>query len=339
MGNKARARQTAVAAGVPVVPGSDGLVESFEEAREFAAQAGYPVLVKASAGGGGKGMRVAVDEADLEKQLAAAKNEARAAFGDDSVYLERYIGRPRHIEIQVLCDTHGNAIHLNERDCSIQRRHQKLVEEAPSPALTPELRAEMGAAAVALARAVDYRGAGTVEFLLDQDGSFYFMEMNTRVQVEHPVTEQVTGVDIIAEQLRVAAGLPLKKRSQSEVELRGHAIEFRINAEDPSAGFRPAPGRVEQYLAPGGLGVRVDSHLYPGYSVPPTYDSLIAKLIVWGDTRDQAIARGARALREFTVEGIPTTVPFHQWVLGTDAFATGEVYTDFVERYFTEDQL
>lgn len=336
MGNKARARQTAAEAGVPVVPGSDGPVSSIEEARAFAAQAGYPVLVKASAGGGGKGMRVATDPADLEKQLAAAKNEAAAAFGDDTVYIERYIGRPRHIEIQILADSHGNVIHLFERDCSIQRRHQKLVEEAPSPALDAMTREAMGRAAVSLAHKVGYVGAGTVEFLLDEDGSFYFMEMNTRVQVEHPVSELISGIDIIKEQLRVAAGLPLSSTRQEDVHLNGHAIEFRLNAEDPSAGFRPGPGTITQLIFPGGPGVRIDSHVFQGYTVPPTYDSLIAKVIVWGANRDEAIARGERAMAELVVEGIPTTATFHRQVLASEPFRAGEVYTDYVERHFAQ---
>jgi len=331
MGDKAVARATAAAAGVPTVPGSDGPVESYSEALGFARQVGFPVLIKASAGGGGKGMRVARDEDELKTNLTAAKTEAAAAFGNDTVYLEKYLARPRHVEIQVLADSHGNAVYLFERDCSIQRRHQKLVEEAPSPALSPELRAEMGAAAIKLVRNVDYQNAGTVEFLLDTDGRFYFMEMNTRVQVEHPVTEQITGVDIIKEQIRIAAGLPMRHANQSDIVLRGHAIEFRVNAEDPAHNFRPNPGLIEVFNPPGGFGVRVDSHIYSGYRVPPTYDSLLAKLIVWGETRDEAIARGQRALDEFIVTGIPTTIPFHLQVLENPAFRRGEVYTDFVE--------
>jgi len=331
MGDKAEARATAAAAGVPTVPGSPGPVESYEEALTFAQEVGFPVLVKASAGGGGKGMRVARDAEELRVNLTAAKTEAAAAFGNDTVYLEKYLLRPRHIEFQVLADTHGNAVHLFERDCSIQRRHQKLVEEAPSPALTPELRKSMGDSAVRLVRNVGYVNAGTIEFLLDTDGSYYFMEMNTRVQVEHPVTEQISGVDIIKEQIRIAAGLPMKHANQEDIVLRGHAIEFRINAEDPAHNFRPHPGLVEVFNAPGGFGVRVDSHLYSGYRVPPTYDSLLAKLIVWGETRDEAIARGHRALDEFIVTGIPTTIPFHLRVVDNAAFRRGEVYTDFVE--------
>jgi acetyl-CoA carboxylase biotin carboxylase subunit len=331
MGDKAQARITAMAAGVPCVPGSDGPVDDAEQALGFARDVGFPVLIKASAGGGGKGMRVARDEDELSANLTAAKTEAAAAFGNDEVYLEKYLARPRHVEIQVLADAHGNAVYLFERDCSIQRRHQKLVEEAPSPALDAETRAAMGEAAIELVRNVDYVNAGTIEFLLDTDGRFYFMEMNTRVQVEHPVTEQITGVDIIQEQIRIAAGLPMKHARQEDIVLRGHAIEFRINAEDPAHNFRPHPGTISVFNPPGGFGVRVDSHVYSGYTVPPTYDSLLGKLIVWAETRDEAIARGHRALDEFIVTGIPTTIPFHLRVLDTPAFKRGEVYTDFIE--------
>jgi acetyl-CoA carboxylase biotin carboxylase subunit len=331
MGDKAVAKQTMEAAGVPTVPGSDGPVTCEAEALRFADEVGYPVLIKASAGGGGRGMRIATDRASLASMLHAAKAEAAVAFGDDTVYLEKYLTRPRHIEFQVLADSHGNAIHLFERDCSVQRRHQKLIEESPSPALTDELRSTMGAAALLAVRAVDYVNAGTVEFLVDEDGKFYFMEMNTRVQVEHPVTEAVTGVDIIKEQIRIASGSPMRHPDQADIVQRGHAIEFRINAEDPANGFRPHPGRVEVYNAPGGLGVRVDSHLYSGYTVPPNYDSLLAKLIVWGETRYEAINRARRALDEFIVVGIPTTIPFHQAVIENEYFQKGEVYTDFVE--------
>jgi len=331
MGDKSVARDTAATSGVPTVPGSDGPVETAVEALRFAEQVGFPVLIKASAGGGGKGMRVAKDASELDANFTAARTEAAAAFGNDTVYLEKYLARPRHVEIQILADTHGNAVYLMERDCSIQRRHQKLVEEAPSPALSQETREEMGAAAIKLVRAVDYVNAGTVEFLLDTDGEFYFMEMNTRVQVEHPVTEQITGVDIIKEQIRIAAGLPLKHAHQEDIVLRGHAIEFRINAEDPAHNFRPHPGLIEVFNPPGGLGVRVDSHVYSGYRVPPNYDSLLGKLIVWGETRPEAIARARRALDEFIVTGIPTTIPFHLRVVENKAFERGEVYTDFVE--------
>jgi len=335
MGDKAVARQTMMEAGVPCVPGSDGPVGSVEEAMAFAEQVGFPVLIKAAAGGGGKGMRVAENAQSLAASFTAAKTEAAAAFGNDVVYLEKYLARPRHIEIQVLADAHGNAVHLFERDCSVQRRHQKLIEEAPSPALTPEIRAAMGEAALKAVRAVGYVNAGTVEFLLDSDGGFYFMEMNTRVQVEHPVTEQITGVDIIKEQLRIACGEPMKHTSQDQIELRGHAIEFRINAEDPEHDFRPHPGEIRLFNPPGGFGVRVDTHLYSGYRVPPHYDSLLAKLIVWGETRDEALARARRALGEFIVVGIPTTIPFHEAVLDVQAFADGDVYTDFIERHMS----
>jgi acetyl-CoA carboxylase biotin carboxylase subunit len=315
MGDKSVARDTMMAAGVPCVPGSDGAVESAEEALHF------------------RGMRVARDADELVGNMQQAKAEAAVAFGNDTVYIEKYLTRPRHVEFQVLADTHGNAVHLFERDCSVQRRHQKLIEESPSPALTPETRLAMGEAALKAVRAVDYVNAGTVEFLLDEDGSFYFMEMNTRVQVEHPVTEAVTGVDIIKEQIRIAAGLPMKHTHQSDIVQRGHAIEFRINAEDPSANFRPNPGKVEVFSAPGGFGVRVDSHVYSGYHVPPNYDSLLAKLIVWGETRAEAVNRARRALDEFIVVGIPTTIPFHQVVVDNEYFQRGEVYTDFVERH------
>jgi acetyl-CoA carboxylase biotin carboxylase subunit len=331
MGDKAEARRTMVEAGVPVVPGSEGAVETDAEARAVADELGYPVLIKASAGGGGRGMRVVTEPEELVDGLAAARAESKAAFGDDTMYIERYVGRPRHIEFQVMADTHGHAIHLFERECSIQRRHQKLIEEAPSPAIDADLRGRMGAAAVRAVQAVDYVNAGTVEFLLDGD-EFYFMEMNTRVQVEHPVTEFITGVDIIKEQIRIAAGETMRHSEQTDVEMRGHAIEFRINAEDPEHDFRPSPGLVSVYNPPGGLAVRVDSHLYSGYSVPPYYDSLIAKLIVWGETRDEAIARARRALDEFIVVGIATTIPFHQAVVEDEVFQAGDVYTDFVEQ-------
>ena len=331
MGDKSVARETMMAAGVPCVPGSDGAVESYEEALRFAEQVGFPVLIKASAGGGGKGMRVAKDVGELRANMTAAKTEAAAAFGNDTVYIEKYLLRPRHVEMQILADSHGNAVHLFERDCSIQRRHQKLVEEAPSPAMTPELRAAMGEAAMKAVRAVDYENAGTIEFLLDTDGRFYFMEMNTRVQVEHPITEQITGVDIIKEQIRIAAGEEMRHKTQSEIVKRGHAIEFRINAEDPAHNFRPHPGLISVFNPPGGFGVRIDSHVYSGYNVPATYDSLLGKLIVWGETREEAVARARRALDEFIVVGIPTTILFHQAVVENDAFIAGEAYTDFVE--------
>jgi acetyl-CoA carboxylase, biotin carboxylase subunit len=338
MGDKAVAKQTMAEAGVPTVPGSDGAVESEQEALRFAALVGYPVLIKASAGGGGRGMRVATDPENLVANMHAAKAEAAVAFGDDTVYLEKYLARPRHVEVQVLADTHGNAIHLFERDCSIQRRHQKLIEESPSPALTSDQRLALGEAALKAVRAADYINAGTVEFLLAEDGSFYFMEMNTRVQVEHPVTEAVTGVDIIKEQIRIASGAPMRHPNQSDIVQRGHAIEFRINAEDPAHDFRPHPGLVELFSAPGGFGVRVDSHVYSGYRVPPNYDSLLAKLIVWGETRYEAINRARRALDEFIIVGIPTTIPFHQRVVEDEYFQSGEVYTDFVDAHIYGEQ-
>jgi acetyl-CoA carboxylase biotin carboxylase subunit len=332
MGNKAAARATALAAGVPVVPGSDGVVDTVEQAAAFADEVGYPVLIKASAGGGGKGMRIAQDRDELEHQFRAAKTEAAAAFGNDEMYLEKYLTRPRHIEFQVLADSFGNAVYLFERDCSVQRRHQKLIEEAPSPALTPKLRKEMGEKAVALAKAVDYVGAATVEFLYDGAGHYYFMEMNTRVQVEHPITEQISGVDIIKEQLRIASGEALSM-TQDDLSIRGHAIEFRINAEDPAHDFRPNPGRIEQLILPGGMGVRVDTHCYPGYLVPPTYDSMIAKLVVWGDDRAEALARAERALAEMVVAPIATTIPFHRAAIAVDDFIAGDVYTDFIDTH------
>lgn len=334
MGNKAQARATALAAGVPVVPGSDGIIESVEEALEFAHKVGFPVLIKASAGGGGKGMRVARDADDLAKQYVAAKNEAAAAFGNDEVYLERYLLRPRHIEVQLLSDQHDSTVYLFERDCSIQRRHQKLLEEAPSPAIDEKTRKEMGESAVALARAVDYEGAGTIEFLFDTDGSYYFMEMNTRIQVEHPVSEEITRIDLVKEQIRVAAGMRLSIPNQEDIHLQGHSIEFRINAEDPEKNFMPQPGTITALTLPGGAGVRVDTHIYAGYTVPPTYDSLLAKLIVWAPTRDEAIARGKRALSELKIEGIKTTTDFHKQILNVEEFKTGSVYTDFIETHF-----
>jgi acetyl-CoA carboxylase biotin carboxylase subunit len=333
MGDKSQARDTMKGCGVPTVPGSDGTVDSVEEARAFAESVGYPVLIKASAGGGGKGMREVHDPADLEKEFLAAKAEAKAAFANDDMYLEKLVLRPRHVEIQVLADNFGNFAALCERDCSIQRRHQKLLEEAPSPALDEETRTAMCEAARKAVEAVSYRSAGTIEFLLDQDGKFYFMEMNTRVQVEHPVTEMITGVDIIKEQLRIAAGERMRSADTPRFSPNGHAIEFRINAEDPDHGFRPCPGTITKLRFPAGPGVRVESYLEEGSRISPYYDSLIAKLIVWGADRDEAIARGKRALSEFVIEGdgICTTIPFHQAVLDVPAFQKGQAYTDFIE--------
>ncbi|MGI6220336.1 MAG: acetyl-CoA carboxylase biotin carboxylase subunit [Coriobacteriales bacterium] len=331
LGNKSNAKETAQRANVPTVPGSDGVVESIDEARAFAEKVGYPVLVKASAGGGGKGMREVMGPDDMESAYTTAKNEALAAFGNDDVYIEKLILRPRHVEIQVLADTHGNMIHLCERDCSIQRRHQKLIEEAPSPALTEELRQEMGATALRMVAASGYTNAGTVEFLLDVDNSYYFMEMNARVQVEHGVSEFITGIDIIKEQIRIAAGEEMSCADRAPVSPFGHAIEFRINAEDPDNDFRPSPGTITKLRMPGGPGIRIDTHLYEGCTIPPYYDSMLAKLVVWGYTRDEAIDRARRALDEFEVEGVPTTVSFHRTVVDNPAFIRGEVYTDFLE--------
>jgi acetyl-CoA carboxylase biotin carboxylase subunit len=336
MGDKSVAREAMRRIGIPTVAGSDGVVETATEAAKFATAVGYPVLIKASAGGGGKGMRVVEEPTQLESLFTAARTEAGAAFGNDQVYLEKYLIHPRHVEVQILADSFGNAAHLCERDCSIQRRHQKLLEEAPSPALTPELRNRMGEAALAAVRAANYISAGTVEFLLDEQGDFYFMEMNTRIQVEHPVTEQITGTDLIKEQIRIAAGEQISFLSRAPLEPCGHAIEFRINAEDPDNNFWPNPGVITGLALPGGPGVRVDTHVYVGYKVPPNYDSLIAKLIVWGVTRDEAIARGRRALREFGIDGVKTTIPFHLRVLDTSDFVAGKIYTDFIATHMDE---
>jgi len=331
MGDKSTAKETMIKAGVPTIPGSDGLLRDEKEARAIARRIGYPVMIKATAGGGGRGMRLVREDSELLRLFLAAQGEAEAAFGNPGLYLEKFIERPRHIEFQIMADSYGNVIHLGERDCSIQRRHQKLLEEAPSPALTPELREKMGTAAVMAAKSINYVGAGTIEFLLSQTGEFYFMEMNTRIQVEHPVTEMISGLDLIAEQIRVAQGEKLQL-TQEQVMLRGHAIECRINAEDPDHDFRPAPGRISGFLPPGGPGVRIDSHVYTDYQIPPYYDSLIGKLIVWGPDRPTAINRMKRALREFALTGLPTTIGFHQKILETPEFLQGEVYTNFVEQ-------
>ena len=335
MGDKSTAKKTMQKAGVPTVPGSRGLLESEVEAKAVAQQIGYPVILKATAGGGGRGMRLVRDESELTRLFQAAQGEAEAAFGNAGVYLEKFVERPRHIEFQILADSYGNVIHLGERDCSIQRRHQKLLEEAPSGVLDPELRAKMGQAAVLAAKSINYVGAGTVEFLLEDSGKFYFMEMNTRIQVEHPVTEMVTGLDLIAEQIRVAQGEKLRW-TQDQVKLRGHAIECRINAEDPEHNFRPQPGRISGYLPPGGPGVRMDSHVYTDYEIPPYYDSLIGKLIVWGENREVAIKRMKRALRECAITGVTTTIGFHQKILENPAFLAGEVYTNFIEQHLSK---
>ncbi|MGI9951535.1 acetyl-CoA carboxylase biotin carboxylase subunit [Moorellaceae bacterium AZ2] len=331
MGDKAKARSTMLEAGVPVVPGSEGVVEDVEHALAVAREIGYPVLVKAAAGGGGRGMRVAQNPAELRQAVQMARQEAEAAFGNAQIYLEKYIEEPRHIEFQVLGDTHGHIIHLGERDCSLQRRHQKVLEEAPSTALTPELRREMGEVAIKAAAAVEYFSAGTVEFLLDKYGNYYFIEMNTRIQVEHPVTEQVTGIDLVKEQILIAAGEKLSYR-QADIQIRGHALECRINAEDPAHNFRPTPGRVQRFHPPGGFGVRVDTALYPGYEIPPYYDSLIAKVIAWAPSRAEAIARMRGALQEMVIEGVTTTIPFHLKIMDNAFFRRGEVYTNFIQR-------
>jgi len=333
MGTKDVARDTMKEAGVPIVPGSQGIIKNTEEAIELANQIGYPVIIKATAGGGGKGIRVARHEEELVKGIQITQQEASTAFGNPGVYLEKYVEDFRHVEIQIMADTHGNAIHLGERDCTIQRRLQKLLEESPSPALDENVRKQMGDAAVKAAVAVDYTGAGTVEFIYEyKTKTFYFMEMNTRIQVEHPVTEMVTGMDLIKEQIRVASGEKLSLQ-QEEVQFNGWAIECRINAENPAKKFMPSPGKVEMYLPPGGFGIRVDSAVYPGYSIPPFYDSMVAKLIVHGKTREEAIAKMKRALSEFVIEGVHTTIPFHLQLLDHPDFVKGEFNTKFLEEH------
>jgi acetyl-CoA carboxylase, biotin carboxylase subunit len=329
MGDKASARRAMSAVGVPIVPGTPGPVEDVDEALGFARDIGFPVIIKAAAGGGGKGMRVARDADDFARSFQLARSEALSAFGNGDVYVEKFLERPRHVEFQVLGDSKGKVIHLGERDCSVQRRHQKLIEEAPCPVMTPELRAAMGDAAVRGAQAINYVGAGTVEMLLDTDGSFYFMEMNTRIQVEHPVTEMLTGVDLVKEQIRAAAGEPL---TVSELPMfRGHVIECRVNAEDPARNFQPSPGLIHTFHPPGGPGVRVDTHVYAGYTVPPFYDSLLAKLIVQGRDRAEAIRRMQIALESFVVEGVTTTIPFLARVMQHPNFMRGDVHTKFLE--------
>ncbi|WP_309118759.1 acetyl-CoA carboxylase biotin carboxylase subunit [Paenibacillus sp.] len=332
MGDKSVAKQTMRDAGVPVIPGSVGLVETIEDAVAIARDIGYPVIIKATAGGGGKGIRIAASEEELIQGIIAAQQEAQKAFGNAGVYLEKFLTGMKHVEIQIVADKHGNVVHLGERDCSVQRRRQKLVEEAPCPVLSPEVRRRMGDAAVRAAHAVNYSGAGTLEFLLGPDEQFYFMEMNTRIQVEHPVTEMVTGVDIIKEMISVAEGHPLSMR-QSDVVINGHSIECRVNAEDPAKNFMPSAGRINFYLPPGGVGVRVDSAAYPGYVIPPHYDSMIAKLIVWAPTREEAIARMKRALGEFAVDGVHTTIPFHMRLMDHPTFQRGDFDIKFLEEH------
>ena len=330
MGDKANAKATMKAAGVPTIPGSEGVLETYEEAEKLALKIGFPVMLKATAGGGGKGMRAVFELDQFQAAWDSARQEAGAAFGNDGMYMEKLIVEPRHIEIQIIGDSTGKACHLSERDCSVQRRHQKLTEEAPSPFMTKELRDRMGQAAVKAAEAVKYEGAGTVEFLVDKDRNFYFMEMNTRIQVEHPVTEEVINYDLIAEQIKVAAGIPI---SGKNYEPTFHAIECRINAEDPINDFRPCPGKITNYHAPGGLGVRVDTHVYSGYIIPPYYDSMIAKLIVVAQTRDEAIEKMKRALREFTIEGVKTTIPFHLQLMDHEDYRSGNYTTKFMDDF------
>ncbi len=334
MGDKASAKDTMKKAGVPVIPGSDGTIDDPKTAREVAQEIGYPVIIKATAGGGGKGMRLAWDSDDFDRQYQMARTEAASAFGNGSVYIEKYVEQPRHIEFQILGDQYGEVIHLGERECSIQRRHQKLIEESPSPVVDPELRERMGAAAIKGAKSVKYEGAGTIEFLVDKDKNFYFMEMNTRIQVEHPVTEQVTGIDMVKEQINVAAGAKVSRRRLKQT---GHSMECRINAEDPYKDFRPNPGTITGFHIPGGYGVRVDSHAYVGYRIPPYYDSLLAKLITFGATREETIDRMYRALDEFVVEGIATTIPFHMKVMKDERFRKGEFDTHFLDSFVFTD--
>jgi len=330
MGDKATARETMIKAGVPVIPGSDGILTSYEEAERTADKIGYPVMLKATAGGGGKGMRAVYDKKELKKAWETARQEAKAAFGNDGMYMEKLILEPRHIEIQIIGDQYGNAAHLSERDCSIQRRHQKLVEETPSPFMTDELREKMGKAAVKAAQAINYESVGTVEFLVDKDRNFYFMEMNTRIQVEHPITEQVINYDLIREQIKVAAGIPITGKNYYP---QLHSIECRINAEDPFNDFRPSPGKITSLHIAGGHGVRVDTHVYAGYTIPPYYDSMIAKLITTAQTREEAIAKMKRALEEFVVEGVKTTIPFHLQLMDDPDFIAGRYTTKFLEDF------
>ncbi|HEY5550909.1 MAG TPA: acetyl-CoA carboxylase biotin carboxylase subunit [Opitutaceae bacterium] len=334
MGDKAIAKDTVQKAGVPIVPGSDGPVTSESEALKAAKKVGYPVIIKAVAGGGGKGMRVAHNDVSFVKEFRVARSEAEKAFGNGAVYIERYIQNPRHIEFQILGDAHGKIIHLGERDCSIQRRHQKLIEEAPSPFLSSDLRKKMGKAAVKAAAAVEYENAGTIEFLVDENGEFYFIEMNTRIQVEHPVTEEVTGIDLVKQQILVASGEKLEF-DQGDIKITRHAIECRINAEDPARNFTPSHGLISLYYAPGGHGVRVDSHAYGGYTIPPYYDSMIGKLIVHGQDRNIAIQRMYRALSEYIIRGIKTTIPLHQAIMSDPAFIAGKATTAYIEEFFS----
>jgi acetyl-CoA carboxylase biotin carboxylase subunit len=334
MGDKAVAKATMIKNNVPVVPGSDGVVDTYEDAKKVCDEIGYPVIIKASAGGGGRGMRVVEAASELKKNFEMCRQEASTAFNNPEVYIERFVQNPHHVEIQIMADQHGNVVHLGERDCSLQRRHQKVLEEAPSPLVTPDLRRRMGEASINAAKAVNYEGAGTVEYLVDDNENFYFMEMNTRIQVEHPVTEEVTGFDLIEEQIRVAAGVVIKER---EIEIVGHAIECRINAEDPEFNFRPSAGEITVFHPPGGHGVRLDTHAYSGYKIPPHYDSMIAKLIVSAPTREDAIKKMKRSLEEFIIEGIKTTIPYHIQLMDDPNFRAGKFTTKYLENNFKFD--
>ena len=337
MGDKATARKTMVENNVPVTPGT-GIVKTPEEVKEFAKKAGYPIILKATAGGGGKGMRIVRNDDEVETNMNLCQTEAQKFFGNPDVYAEKYLENPRHIEVQILADQYGNVVHLGERDCSIQRRHQKLIEEAPSPAIDEKTRQEMGAAAVRAAKAINYEGVGTCEFLLDHDGKWYFMEMNTRIQVEHCVTEMISQVDLVREQILVASGEKLSY-TQDDIKLYGHAIECRINAENPAKNFMPNPGKISGYLAPGGFGIRVDSHVYQDYEIPPYYDSMIGKLICWGRNRNEARRRMYRALKEYVVTGVETTIPFHQAIIEDEVFMSGKFNTGFIEEFYKRKGL
>ena len=336
MGDKASAKQTMKDAGVPTIPGSDGLLDSLEHALKVAEEIKFPVILKATAGGGGKGMRIAKNAQEVEKAWKSARQEAKAAFGNDGMYMEKYIEEPRHIEIQIAGDQKGRACHLSERDCSVQRRHQKLVEEVPSPFMTKDLRKKMGEAAIRAAKAVKYEGVGTVEFLVDKHKNFYFMEMNTRIQVEHTITEEVINYDLVKEQIKIAAGMPISGKNYEPV---GHAIQCRINAEDPLNDFRPSPGRITEYHSPGGHGIRIDTHVYAGYTIPPFYDSMIAKLITVAQTREEAITKMERALSEYIIEGVKTTIPFHQKLMKHPKFRDGKITTKFLEEWDYQSEL
>jgi len=338
MGDKASAKKTMIENDVPTVPGIVGLIDDINDIKPWIEKVGYPVIIKATAGGGGRGMRIVRHEGELEEMFNLARSEASCAFGNCGVYVEKYLENPRHIEVQIIADQYGNVVHLGERDCSIQRRHQKLLEEAPSPVITPEIREKMGRAAINAAKGIGYEGAGTIEFLLDNKNNFYFMEMNTRIQVEHPVTEMIFSVDLLKEQIRVASGEKLSF-TQDDMVLFGHAIECRINAEDAEKNFMPCPGKIDGYIAPGGPGVRVDSHMYPNYKIPPNYDSLMGKLICWGRTREEARIRMLRALDEYAITGVKSTIPFHQKILKHPQFISGDFNTSFIPKYMMNEEV